>query len=112
MYEVFTEADIVENVISTTPVPVFPKNTMSTNDRLGTPSQVTVTRGGQFDVTGEANTTLAIRTPAQGGAISSATTGEDTPRGFGASTLYVRISPLAGVNTDTRFTLKQEWVDL
>lgn len=112
-YEIYT----ADNVTETTPftgsdVAIFPKNTMSTNPRLGTPSQVTISTGGTATFTGQPNATVDLRTPASGGARATVVGGDGTVRGFGVSTIYVRIAILEGVNTDTKFTLKQEWVDL
>lgn len=112
-YEIYSSDNVTEtSPFDGTPLPIFPKNTMSTNPRLGTPSQVVVSTGGTATFTGEPNATVDLRSPASAGARASVVGGDGTIRGFGASTLYVRISLLEGINTDTKFTLKQEWVDL
>lgn len=111
-YEVFTSDNVTETAAFTGTLPIFPRNTLSTNPQLGTPSHVVIRTEGTATFTGQPNATLDLRTPASGGARASVTGGDDTVRGFGATTIYLRISPLEGINTDTKFTLKQEWIDL
>lgn len=111
-YEVFTSDNVTETASFTGTLPIFPRNTMSTNPQLGTPSHVVIRTEGTATFTGEPNATVDLRTPASGGARATVVGGDDTVRGFGVSTIYVRIAILEGVNTDTKFTLKQEWVDL
>lgn len=111
-YEVFTSDNVTENTAFTGTLPIFPRNTMSTNTNLGTPSNVIIRTGGTAAFTGEPNATLDLRTPTSGGARASVVGGDETLRGFGPTTIYLRIATLEGVNTDTTFTLKQEWLDL
>lgn len=111
-YEVFTSDNVTETAAFTGTLPIFPRNTMSSNPQLGTPSHVVIRTDGTATFTGEPNATLDLRTPVSGGARASVVGGDNTVRGFGASTIYLRITPLEGINTDTTFTLKQEWIDL
>lgn len=111
-YEVYTQDGVTEDTSFTGTLPIFPRNTLSTNPQLGTPSNVVIRTDGTATFTGEPNATLDLRTPTSGGARASVTGGDSTVRGFGPTTIYLRIAPLEGINVDTKFTLKQEWIDI
>ena len=106
LYRVFTSAQVTETAPVNTPVDwVYPKNPRVPHSG----SAITVTTGGTVTTTGDENTTLRIRTASGAGNRSNAVSGESSKRGFPATTAYVIISQLNGVNTDTTGVLKLEW---
>lgn len=104
-YEVFAGAQATETVpFTTVEQRIFPRNAREPSNPL-----VTFYSGGDATFTGEANTNLYVRTASGGGNRQNAVSSESSKRGFPATTVYIRMTIINGVNTDVIGTLKLEY---
>lgn len=135
-YEIGTDIDLTSSVVEVTaggveftawagaqgsgeagltdPVIVYPRNSKSNTPTRAT--QMTVSKGDSADgatltLTGTANTHTPVMATAGGSAKGSTVSGEQTTRGFPATTAYVRLQKLDITNVETTGVLKQEWTE-